>query len=109
MSTWDPEVATSFKKIVNAVHGPDTQFSIAQMVRDCKRVMEIKAYFGTGSEHLLRMRREWKEAHELYMVVGLTHDENYTVQNFTGSWAVAVDFDNGLHDLCKPGKPLAPS
>jgi hypothetical protein len=42
-------------------------------------------------------------------VVGLTHDENYTVQNFTGSWAVAVDFDNGLHDLCKPGKPLAPS
>lgn len=111
MLTWDSEAITSFKQLVNTVHGPDTPFCMAQMVRDLasKQVTTAKAYFGTALEHLHRMKRQSEEAQELYMAVGLTRDENYTVQNFNGSWAVGVDFDNGLHELCKPGQPLAPT
>src|SRR5450830_868083 len=108
----DESLESAHQRVVEAVHGLDHPYCMVQMSRDkndTQTVSRCHHFFGTYQEHLTRLDRKPADQAEWYMVVAQTHDESTKVDNITQSWAVAVDFDQGLPDECQLGKSLEPT
>lgn len=109
MLTWDDEVTSQIRRVVETAHYPELPFTIMQIKPNEEGELECKSYHCTYSEHVARMKADGLELYEAYFAPCASNDQNMRAGNHTESWAVAIDFDHGLPDLCFPDQPLAPT
>jgi P4 family phage/plasmid primase-like protien len=109
MLTWDDEVTSQIHRVVETAHYPELPFTIMQIEPGEDGELKFKTYHCTRSEHAARMKADGLELFEAYFAPCASNDSSMRIGNFTKSWAVAVDFDHGMPDLCLPGQPLAPT
>ncbi len=112
MFTWDEEVKSSLRSIIEIAHYPDQPFAIVQMTRDrdhSGQVTGCQHHYEPLASHVERMERYGLTAYEAYMAVSDSSSGDMRLACMTESWAVAADFDDGLAELCQPGRPLAPT
>lgn len=110
MLSWDDEIQTSIVQVAQTAHWPHIPFNVAEATRDQRgTINKYQIYRGTQDEHVERLRRKGRQAVEAYMAVSDSSSESMELGSMMESWAVAVDFDNDLPDLCLPGRPLAPT
>lgn len=110
MLTWDDEILEPARRVVAEVHGLEYAFCLVRHDRDQRgHVVNATPFHGSFADHLRPMSLALEQDAEMFMLVGQTIGSGLKVVDITQSWAVALDFDAGLHDLCWNGAPLEPT
>lgn len=105
------DVFEASQHLVDTVHGLENHYCMVEMKRDkiSKTVTSATSHFGTYDQHSTRQDSGVSPQTEFYMVVAQAEGHSTKVDSIVRSWAVAVDFDNGLPDICQVGGPLQPN
>lgn len=91
-------------------HNPEDPFTLTLMTRDQnKHIDSVKAFAGTLEEHAELIATLAPDGPELYMSVASTPSKSLKLDQIGSSWAVVVDRDAALPDLCHPGRALQPT
>lgn len=115
MSTLKPSSAydttlTQAKAVCTALHGADS-FGITYMLRDPESmaITKVQDHYGTFEDHQPKLHDFGASGWEAYLMAACTSAAGHSTALVTHSWAVAVDFDNGLPELLESNELIRPT